>query len=172
MPLLSSLSPKNSSSYHHMSTESSEDALEESSTPRKDQESDPFLEHEHFPSRRSLFRNICGYAIVGVMGLIMCSISSQIMRVEYETDGYPAPYGQSSRLTSVVWNANASFADEPSALTDAAWDSLIPKGRGFVVHPKLAPADGRDNKGKSVSVFHELHCLVSRRMTSETSESD
>jgi hypothetical protein len=33
--------------------------------------------------------------------------------------------------------------------------SLIPRGRGFVRHPKLAKVE------KSVSVFHELHCLVS-----------
>jgi hypothetical protein len=66
-----------------------------------------------------------------------------------------APYGYSTRLLKgVIWNENSTFSDEPSTITEAAWASLIPDGRGFVTHPKLA------KEMKSVSVFHELHCLV------------
>ncbi|KAF2163210.1 hypothetical protein M409DRAFT_26254 [Zasmidium cellare ATCC 36951] len=36
----------------------------------------------------------------------------------------------------------------------AAWDSLIPKGRGWIKHPEL-----NDGQLSSVSVFHQLHCL-------------
>jgi len=72
------------------------------------------------------------------------------------TDQSPAPYGSPHRrIEKVVWSLNESFAGEPSAETEKMWKSLIPKGRAFVQHPKLA------KEIKSMSVFHELHCLVS-----------
>ncbi|KAF2873317.1 hypothetical protein BDV95DRAFT_566708 [Massariosphaeria phaeospora] len=37
---------------------------------------------------------------------------------------------------------------------EKVWDSLLPKGLGYVKHPKFAPEDS------TVSVFHQLHCLV------------
>jgi hypothetical protein len=40
--------------------------------------------------------------------------------------------------------------------SERAWKSLFPIGRGFVLHPELAKEE------KTVSVFHELHCLVCR----------
>ena len=73
-----------------------------------------------------------------------------------DTDHLPAPYGSPHRrIEKVVWSLNESFAGEPSAETEKMWKSLIPKGRAFVQHPKLA------KEIKSMSVFHELHCLVS-----------
>ena len=161
-------------SYHRMSKDESEDDSAESSTAHKEEE-DPFLEQQHFRPRRSRFRHTCGYLFVAILSLVLGLISGQFMRVEYEVDGYmgtyfpplpisisllsksTAPYGHTNRiLTDVIWNANTTFSDEPSEITEAAWASLIPEGRGFVMHPKLAPGDK-----KSVSVFHELHCLVS-----------
>ncbi|KAI4695001.1 uncharacterized protein J4E84_001625 [Alternaria hordeiaustralica] len=59
----------------------------------------------------------------------------------------------SCTIEKVVWSLNESFAGEPSAETEKMWKSLIPKGRAFVQHPKLA------KEIKSMSVFHELHCL-------------
>lgn len=163
MSLLSPLSPQKSMPYHCLSHDTSADETETPSTSHKEQEEEeaPFLTQPHSPPCRSQIRHMCGYIVIALLSLLLGALGGQFMRVEYAIDGYPAPYGHSSRLTSIVWNANASFADEPSELTDAAWSSLIPKGRGFVIHPKLAPADGKEKKGKSVSVFHELHCLVS-----------
>ncbi|KAF2832743.1 hypothetical protein CC86DRAFT_341428 [Ophiobolus disseminans] len=160
MPPPSLPSPQKSTSYHRMSNESQKDDTDRSSTTYyKEEEQDPFLSQRPFHPHRKPSRHIYIYPIVALLSLLLGALSSQFLRIEHTIDNYPAPYGHSSRLTSIVWNANASFADEPSERTDAAWSSLIPKGRGFVIHPKLAPADGGERKGKSVSVFHELHCL-------------
>lgn len=58
-----------------------------------------------------------------------------------------------------VWYENTTFSDEPNENSEAAWASLIPDGQGFIRHPTLA------KEMKSVSVFHELHCLVRRSST-------
>ena len=72
-----------------------------------------------------------------------------------DTNENKAPYASSHRnIGGIVWQQNASFAAEPSPDTEAAWISLMPKGRGFVTHPVLA------KEMKSISVFHEIHCLV------------
>jgi hypothetical protein len=69
----------------------------------------------------------------------------------------PAPYGHTQRmLRDVVWTHNSTFGSDPSAASEAAWQELIPLGRGFVRHARLTGGEE-----KSVSVFHELHCLVS-----------
>jgi hypothetical protein len=66
-----------------------------------------------------------------------------------------APYGHTSKVVrDVVWAENRTFSCEPSDTTEAAWASLLPEGRGFIQHPILG-----NNEMKSVSVFHELHCL-------------
>lgn len=54
-----------------------------------------------------------------------------------------------------LFRYNRTFAGPPSEVTDAAWDSLFPTHGGFFVHPELAP------KRSALSVFHQLHCLVS-----------
>jgi hypothetical protein len=154
-------------SYHRMSKKSSDDTLQLPEEMTEDEKYSPedessLLPHSHFRSHRhSRVRHACIYPIVILLSILLGALTSQFMRLEYSIDGYPLPYGRTTALKNVIWNANASFANEPSALTDAAWESLIPNGRGFVIHPKLAPTDGEDKKGKSVSVFHEIHCLVS-----------
>lgn len=83
------------------------------------------------------------------------------------TDVSPAPFGHTQRaIKDVVWQQNDTFAQEPSAITEKAWADLIPKGRGFVKHPKLA------KELKSVSVFHEIHCLVRLLLSAITLTSD
>jgi hypothetical protein len=62
----------------------------------------------------------------------------------------------------VWWSANASFAAEPSLETQETWESIMPQGRGFIQHPKLA----KDGEVKAIAVFHEIHCLVWFRTTS------
>jgi len=155
---------RKSISYYGLKKEDSEDTLSlpEMTEEEKVLEDESSLLHPvHFRPRRLRCRHVCIYPIVILLSLLVGALFSQFMRVEYAVDGYPLPYGRSTGLKNVVWNINVSFADESSELTDAAWTSLIPKGRGFVIHPKLAPTDGKDKKGKSVSVFHEIHCLVS-----------
>ena len=67
-----------------------------------------------------------------------------------------APYAGNPayNIQNVVWSENMTFAAPPNAATEAAWESLIPSGRGFIKHPVLA------KETKAVAVFHELHCLV------------
>ncbi|KAF1962132.1 hypothetical protein CC80DRAFT_358382, partial [Byssothecium circinans] len=60
--------------------------------------------------------------------------------------------------TKSVWQMNHTFADKPSPESEAAWQSIIPDGRGFVTHPTLAPTNA------SLSVFHEIHCLHTIRV--------
>ena len=48
---------------------------------------------------------------------------------------------------------NRTFSEAPSNITDSAWDGLI-IGRGFFNHPKLA------RNRSTVSVYHQLHCVV------------
>lgn len=50
---------------------------------------------------------------------------------------------------------NPTYTEEPSPETDAAWDSMFPKGVGFVKHPEVSP------NLSGLAVFHELHCVVS-----------
>lgn len=63
--------------------------------------------------------------------------------------GNIAPAGH----TSQVWSENHTFTGEPSALTQNAWASLIPKGKGFVEHPHIA------SPPKAVAAYHQIHCL-------------
>ncbi|KAH6870170.1 hypothetical protein BKA58DRAFT_439723 [Alternaria rosae] len=84
------------------------------------------------------------------------SSSSTIRKEECSADEelLLAPYGSPHRrIEKVVWSLNESFAGGLSMETEKMWESLIPLGRAFVIHPKLA------KEIKSISVFHELHCL-------------
>ncbi|TEY77425.1 hypothetical protein BOTCAL_0055g00330 [Botryotinia calthae] len=52
-----------------------------------------------------------------------------------------------------TWYPNTTFSMKPTPESEAAWGSLLPVGRGFIYRPDIAPIV------KSVSVFHQLHCL-------------
>ncbi|THV45503.1 hypothetical protein BGAL_0481g00040 [Botrytis galanthina] len=52
-----------------------------------------------------------------------------------------------------TWYPNTTFSMKPTPESEAAWGSLMPVGRGFIYRPEIAPIV------KSVSVFHQLHCL-------------
>jgi hypothetical protein len=127
---------------------------------------------------RSRFRDLCGYVFLALVSLLLGLIVGHFIRVENKLSGYMSmlnplfrrlekfkcidsnnkdPYDRSSGLLpNVVWNKNPTFADTPSELTEAAWATLIPNRRGFIRHPKLTSSEL-----KSVSAFHEIHCLVS-----------
>ena len=55
----------------------------------------------------------------------------------------------------VTFKYNRLFGGEPSNETNEAWEALFPVQGGFFRHPKLA------SKRSALSVFHQLHCLVS-----------
>ncbi|KAF7868669.1 hypothetical protein EAF04_005199 [Stromatinia cepivora] len=55
--------------------------------------------------------------------------------------------------TKETWYPNTTFSMKPTPESEAAWGSLMPVGRGFIYRPEIAPIV------KSVSVFHQLHCL-------------
>jgi hypothetical protein len=64
-----------------------------------------------------------------------------------------------------IFERNALYASRPSPETDAAWNALLPEGRGFVYVPdsekySLPPGE-KTFYGEiySVSMFHQLHCL-------------
>ncbi|KJZ73894.1 hypothetical protein HIM_06787 [Hirsutella minnesotensis 3608] len=69
----------------------------------------------------------------------------------------------------VTFEKNATFSAPPSPASNAAWNSILPQGRGFVLVPdpkayNLGPGiptgAGPDRYG--LSMFHQLHCLVSQ----------
>ena len=64
--------------------------------------------------------------------------------------GLPAPAG----FIHEVWQHNVTFSQKPCPESEAAWDSLVPTGRGFVHHEPEAPFIS------NIAVFHQLHCLV------------
>ncbi|KAI0016086.1 hypothetical protein F4780DRAFT_713451 [Xylariomycetidae sp. FL0641] len=56
----------------------------------------------------------------------------------------------------VMFLEDHAYGGSPSPSSNAAWESLIPEGRGFVqLHGDASGSEGR----YCVSVFHQLHCL-------------
>ena len=53
-----------------------------------------------------------------------------------------------------TWEHNLTFTQKPTPESEAAWNSIVPVGRGFIHHPELAPFIS------NIAVFHQLHCLV------------
>ncbi|KAI0867572.1 hypothetical protein GGS24DRAFT_515175 [Hypoxylon argillaceum] len=70
---------------------------------------------------------------------------------ERDTVHYGLPLPAGSLHTS--WQHNLTFTQIPSPSSEAAWNSIIPIGRGFVHHSQLAPFIS------NIAVFHQLHCL-------------
>ncbi|KAJ5998327.1 hypothetical protein N7451_006137 [Penicillium sp. IBT 35674x] len=64
-------------------------------------------------------------------------------------DGLISPPGN----VEVVFEHDLLFSERPTPESEAAWNSLIPVGRGFVHHPEIAPFIS------NLAVFHQLHCL-------------
>ncbi|EFQ95298.1 hypothetical protein P3342_002233 [Pyrenophora teres f. teres] len=153
--------------YHLLSKESTEQESEHaetstSTTNRDSDEQNAYLlaKHLHRP-RRSRFKTICSYTFISLLSLLSGLIVSQFFALEYDFDGYLAPYANNPthNLHNIVWSENTTFAASPNAATEAAWESLIPSGRGFIQHPALA----KDTK--AIAVFHELHCLHGLRLS-------
>ena len=53
-----------------------------------------------------------------------------------------------------VWAHNLTFSQAPTPESEAAWNSLIPVGRGFIHQPEIAPFIS------NIAVFHQMHCLA------------
>ncbi|KAF2205678.1 hypothetical protein GQ43DRAFT_459753 [Delitschia confertaspora ATCC 74209] len=84
------------------------------------------------------------------------------MHISRDIDGFSPRFPH----RTVVFARNPIFSDPHSPGGDAAWDSLMPTGRGFVLienpekygyHRGIPTEKGVDRF--SVSVFHQLHCL-------------
>ena len=58
------------------------------------------------------------------------------------------------RTEPVTFKYNGIYGEQPSEITDQAWENLFPEQGGFFKHPDLAPMRS------ALSVFHQLHCLV------------
>jgi len=64
-----------------------------------------------------------------------------------------------------TFERNSLYASRPSPESDAAWNALLPEGRGFVYVPESEkyslPPGEKVFYGEiySVSLFHQLHCL-------------
>ncbi|KAF2421034.1 hypothetical protein EJ08DRAFT_526987 [Tothia fuscella] len=68
-------------------------------------------------------------------------------------------------MQKTIFRENELYSARPNATTDAAWDALLPPGRGFVFvpdHEKYDLPEGEDTPWGmiySVAVFHQMHCL-------------
>ncbi|TAQ88147.1 hypothetical protein B7494_g3546 [Chlorociboria aeruginascens] len=69
-------------------------------------------------------------------------------------------------MRDYVFDENKAFAQYPNAESNAAWDSLMPHGRGRVVIEQpwtygLSSIEDPplDSEEYGISVFHQLHCL-------------
>ncbi|KAJ8131459.1 hypothetical protein O1611_g2171 [Lasiodiplodia mahajangana] len=52
-----------------------------------------------------------------------------------------------------VFRYQQKFTLRPDNETDALWDSIFPRGRGFIKHPEISP------DVHCLAVYHQLHCL-------------
>ncbi|RMZ67609.1 Tat pathway signal sequence [Pyrenophora seminiperda CCB06] len=68
----------------------------------------------------------------------------------------PSP---SHNIHNVLFSINSTYAAPPNADTQADWEKLLPRGRGFVQFPGLM-AKGET---RAVAVFCELRCLYDLR---------
>ncbi|KAK7947795.1 uncharacterized protein PG986_008681 [Apiospora aurea] len=78
----------------------------------------------------------------------------------------PPHFPPTLQTVPVVFEPNELFKTEPTPKSNAAWDSLMPDGRGFVLvdnpseynlGPGIPTDVGPDRY--SISMFHQLHCL-------------
>ncbi|KAJ4385386.1 hypothetical protein N0V93_009813 [Gnomoniopsis smithogilvyi] len=56
------------------------------------------------------------------------------------------------RITT-VFHYQKEFSIRANNETSALWDSMFPRGRGFIRDPDLSP------EPTCVAVYHQLHCL-------------
>ncbi|KAF2275216.1 uncharacterized protein EI97DRAFT_443456 [Westerdykella ornata] len=63
--------------------------------------------------------------------------------------------GPSRGVEKVVWERNLTFTGKPRQEWQDAWLELLPDDLGFILHPEWTHGEER-----SVTVFHQLHCLV------------
>ncbi|KAI0505449.1 hypothetical protein F5B22DRAFT_524948 [Xylaria bambusicola] len=54
---------------------------------------------------------------------------------------------------NAVFRYQKMYTLRPDNDTNALWDSIFPRGRGFIKHPDISP------ETHCLSVFHQLHCL-------------
>lgn len=89
------------------------------------------------------------------MAFQVCLSSKRIRgkKKNKQTDTSTDPEGD----VKVFMEYNSTFSSAPSPSSDAAWESLFPKGKGFVRHPDIAP------ETSGLVVFHALHCLNALR---------
>ncbi|KAI1120109.1 hypothetical protein F5Y10DRAFT_259064 [Nemania abortiva] len=52
-----------------------------------------------------------------------------------------------------VFQYQQKFTLHPDNETNALWDSIFPRGRGFIKHPEISP------DVHCLAVYHQLHCL-------------
>ncbi|KAI8950687.1 hypothetical protein F4801DRAFT_548033 [Xylaria longipes] len=89
----------------------------------------------------------CAVIISLVIGYLLGLCRSRVI----DTSNYGLPLPPGSLHTS--WQHNLTFTQRPSPSSEAAWNSIIPAGRGFVHHSQLAPFIS------NIAVFHQMHCL-------------
>ncbi|KAI1258773.1 hypothetical protein F5Y18DRAFT_327458 [Xylariaceae sp. FL1019] len=105
------------------------------------------------PRRREALIFLATFALGLFLGLVMRGVPGWDHLVTHNLAISVAPTKSSK---SVVFLEEATYSAPPSNVSNAAWESLIPVGRGFV---ELEDGDPGRKKRYCVSAFHQLHCL-------------
>ncbi|KIW07554.1 hypothetical protein, variant [Verruconis gallopava] len=118
--------------------------------------------------RRSLERKIrnlkiaVGLLSVCIFGLLLLQGPYAYQKSRSRLIPSPVP---PLTTTRVVFEKDELYARRPDPESDAAWDALLPPGRGFVFIPNpheygLPPGEATPYGDiYSIAVFHQLHCL-------------
>lgn len=105
------------------------------------------LAKPHFLSSRAAVM-IVPIVVTFTIALILGWVTGQHFS-DKRWDGLISPPGN----VEVVFEHDLLFSERPTPESEAAWNSIIPVGRGFVHHPEIAPFIS------NLAVFHQLHCL-------------
>ncbi|CAD6446913.1 3ae1a250-aadf-473e-9b7e-67ae259eaffa [Sclerotinia trifoliorum] len=131
--------------------------------PKIENDEEPYLRDAE---RSTLRRNFVYGIIVGLLSGLSIILVLYTMLSYVSNWRSPNTFSPDFPLHPVIFQEDEIYAAASSPDTDAAWDNLMPPGRGFVLvenpekyglRPGLPSVNGPDQY--SVSVFHQLHCL-------------
>ncbi|CAI6277560.1 unnamed protein product [Periconia digitata] len=99
------------------------------------------------------------YVYVGLLSILLLSLGFAAgLSVPRAASAGEATGSSIVAKIPVTFQEEAIFSGPPSDESNAAWDALIPLGRGFV--ELNSSHTDTDREGRyCVSVFHQLHCL-------------
>ncbi|KAF2117367.1 hypothetical protein BDV96DRAFT_644791 [Lophiotrema nucula] len=138
-------------------------SLSSSDSQAEQQDKAPVKRHFSAEARARLW-----LALLGLLTIVLI-VWSTVYFLHHPKDQWAKEISAWQRQkTSQTFAANELYTRAKSPETDAAWNALAPRGKGFVsLSPQQNPFDfdmeGNDRslavQTASIAVFHQLHCL-------------